>query len=74
MSKTFNKLIPNVDVVITTQKNISQIEKVFPKDKFAGEIEVITSKYCTLHNNELFYSYRKTGKSVKMNYSLIRLN
>jgi YfiH family protein len=61
------------------QKNIDQIRQVFPKFKSLDHdgntnIRVIRSKHCTLHNNDLFYSYRKTGKGVKMNYSLIGLN
>ncbi|NCS87025.1 MAG: hypothetical protein GW773_04225, partial [Candidatus Pacebacteria bacterium] len=49
------------------QKNIDQIEK-------SGMIvKIIRSEFCTLHNNDLFHSYRKSGPGVAMNYSLIGL-
>ncbi len=60
------------------QKNLAQIREVFPNDniKFgtkSDKIRIIKSKFCTLHNNDLFNSYRKSGKGVEMNYSLIGL-
>lgn len=64
------------------QKNLDQIEQVFPKNKFTNdssikinlfEVEIIRSKFCTLHDNDRFFSYRKSGKGVPMNYSLIGL-
>lgn len=49
------------------KKNIDQIEK-------SGMIvKIVRSEFCTLHNNNLFHSYRKSGPGVAMNYSLIGL-
>ncbi|MBU0974215.1 polyphenol oxidase family protein [Patescibacteria group bacterium] len=67
------------------QKNIDQIKQVFPKSKNLNtvntvsnestnspiDIKIIRSEFCTLHNNEMFHSYRKSGTGVAMNYSLI---
>ena len=58
------------------QKNIDQIEAVFPNrngQNLPFDLKIIRSEHCTLHDNNLFYSYRKTGKGVLMNYSLIGL-
>lgn len=61
------------------QKNLDQIREVFPKYNIklrskSSKIRIIKSKFCTLHHNELFNSYRKSGKGVQMNYSVIGLH
>ncbi|MBP7740625.1 polyphenol oxidase family protein [Candidatus Woesebacteria bacterium] len=60
------------------QKNLEQIYLSFPEFckgniTDSNKIEIIKSKFCTLHDNEKFHSYRKSGKGVPMNYSLIGL-
>lgn len=58
------------------QKNIDQIAESFPKIELQAAnmiLNVERSEFCTLHNNELFHSYRKSGTGVAMNYSLIGL-
>lgn len=50
-------------------KNIEQIKEVLEGNKnFA-----VDSEFCTAHQNDWFYSYRKEGSGVKMNYGLIAL-
>jgi len=58
------------------QKNIDQINRAFPKNEIRKSgmiVKIIRSEFCTLHNNDLFHSYRKSGPRVTMNYSLIGL-
>jgi len=51
-------------------KNVEQIESTLGgEDNFA-----LDSELCTVHHGEWFYSYRREGKGVKMNYGLIGLN
>ena len=49
------------------QENIKQLEELFP----INNIKFHKSDRCTLYHNDQLHSYRKTGKGVKMNYSLI---
>jgi YfiH family protein len=50
-------------------KNIAQIES-----ELDGEVNfAIDSAFCTAHQNDWFYSYRKEGSGVKMNYGLVAL-
>jgi len=50
-------------------KNIEQIQSQFDgADNYALDCEM-----CTAHQNDWFYSYRKEGKGVKMNYGLVAL-
>lgn len=50
-------------------KNIQQIEEILDgENNFA-----LDSELCTLHHGDWFYSYRKDGDSVLMNYGLIAL-
>lgn len=51
------------------EKNIKQIQEELEGNKnFA-----VDSEFCTAHQNDWFYSYRKEGSGVKMNYGLIAL-
>ncbi len=52
------------------KKNIKQLKQLLPEYK----LNIINSNHCTYHENNNFYSYRQTGKGVKMNYSIIALN
>ncbi len=49
------------------RKNFQQVLEVFPD----GKADVSPSNYCTFHQNEQFYSYRKEGADVPKNYSVI---
>jgi YfiH family protein len=49
------------------RKNFQQVLEVFPD----GQADVSPSNFCTFHQNENFFSYRKEGKDVGRNYSLI---
>ncbi|NCN03528.1 MAG: polyphenol oxidase family protein [Candidatus Pacebacteria bacterium] len=50
-------------------KNIEQIQK-----ELDGQLNfAIDSGFCTAHQNDWFYSYRKEGSGVKMNYGLVAL-
>jgi hypothetical protein len=50
-------------------KNVEQIQK-----ELAGDLNfAIDSGLCTAHQNDWFYSYRKEGSGVKMNYGLVAL-
>lgn len=51
------------------EKNRQQAEKIFPNES----IKIIDSEQCTFHHNQHWFSYRKEGKGVPMNYSYIGL-
>lgn len=50
-------------------KNRDQVRAVYNED----QAEIIYSDACTAHQNEHFFSYRKEGKGVPMNWSGIAL-
>ncbi|NCN24156.1 MAG: polyphenol oxidase family protein [Candidatus Pacebacteria bacterium] len=49
------------------EKNTSQAISVFPDLRN----KIFYSEYCTAHHNDQWYSYRKEGKGVSMNWFLI---
>jgi YfiH family protein len=51
------------------EQNASQIREVFSAD----QAKILYSNHCTAHENEHFYSYRREGAGVPMNWSSIRL-
>lgn len=51
------------------QKNTEQVRKLFSEN----QATIKNSNLCTAHENEQFYSYRKEGKGVPMNWSGIAL-
>lgn len=51
------------------RKNIDQVREVFS----AAEAEIFFSNRCTAHENKHFYSFRKEGPGVPMNWSGIVL-
>ena len=50
-------------------KNKGQAESVFD----ANSMQIIDSEYCTFHDNQHWYSYRREGQGVPMNNSYISL-
>jgi YfiH family protein len=50
-------------------KNKQQAESVYP----TNSIQIIDSEHCTFHDNQHWYSYRREGAGVPMNYSYICL-
>lgn len=50
-------------------ENLQQIFSVFPEAQLVNK----TEQFCTAHENEKFFSYRKEGKGVLMNWSGIVL-
>lgn len=51
------------------EENIKQAQSVCAVDK----IKIVNAGHCTAHENANYYSYRKEGPGVKMNYAGIRL-
>lgn len=51
------------------EQNLQQAESVFPN----RSIQIIDSEHCTFHDNQHWYSYRREGAGVPMNYSYISL-
>lgn len=51
------------------KNNTEQVRKIFSED----QATIVYSNHCTAHENEQFYSYRKEGKGVPMNWSGIAL-
>lgn len=51
------------------ENNTTQVRKIFS----AAQAKIIYSNHCTAHENEYFFSYRKEGPGVKMNWSGIAL-
>jgi copper oxidase (laccase) domain-containing protein len=49
------------------QENIKQAQDIFP----SPQIKIQLSGRCTAHEGDFFHSYRRDGKGVPMNYSLI---
>lgn len=58
------------------QENKKQILKFFEKYKLdlKKNLNLEIENNCTLHEPEKYYSYRKTGPGVKMNYSFIEIS
>jgi len=57
---------PNYDLL---GENMSQIKAVLDPDKN----KIIVSEFCTAHDNDRFYSLRKDGQGVEMNFGLVAL-
>jgi copper oxidase (laccase) domain-containing protein len=60
------------DLIAQNQKQILDfftLHNLDPKKYLSLEIE----NHCTLHEPEKYYSYRKSGNNVKMNYSFIEI-
>lgn len=51
------------------EKNTQQVRQVFSEE----QAKIVYSNRCTAHENSEFYSYRKEGKGVPMNWSRITL-
>ena len=66
--KLFQKKYTQHGFLDLTAINIDQVLKEGVKDE---NIEVLP--YCTFHQNELFYSYRKSGKECGQNISFLGL-
>lgn len=49
------------------RKNIDQMYQVFDR----SNLNLIFANQCTAHHNKLYYSYRKEGVGVPMNYGVI---
>lgn len=50
-------------------ENKKQAESIFPNKT----VQITDSEHCTFHQNTEWYSYRKEGKGMAMNYSYIAL-